>query len=313
MADPSNFVNFSDYLGLNDEAGNQMFDRIGGEGARLRDDVYGAIDAQENAGGRDGVAAFEVAGERTRKGLASYGEYMAALRDPARRQELMEKTYGKGSVSALDAALTQAATGTAGKMGAMRADQTEVDRFAKLRGERGLQNAQSTDAYRKADADYDASLAAKRAAHQKMLSDRDAADEDKRIDSYARQFDRNYQGNNEMPFDSYGFIDGLIGRKRPEGTQREYWRRQLGRAESTQSIDESMNTTNPGDPAHGFSPGEQGNVRAAGGGMPSYTKSKRWQADNQGGGRWVGGKRVNDKWGDVRDIYDPNRIKKWGE
>ena len=186
MADPSNFVNFSDYLGLNDEAGNQMFDRIGGEGARLRDDVYGAIDAQENAGGRDGVAAFEVAGERTRKGLASYGEYMAALRDPARRQELMEKTYGKGSVSALDAALTQAATGTAGKMGAMRADQTEVDRFAKLRGERGLQNAQSTDAYRKADAEYDAVLAEKRAAHKKAMDQRAVDDEDARVDDWVR-------------------------------------------------------------------------------------------------------------------------------
>lgn len=302
MADPSNFVNFSDYLGLNEGAGDQMFDRLDAEGGKLRDEAYGAISAQDNSA-RDGVEAFEAGGERVRKGLASYGAFMKALRDPTARQELMEKTYGKGAVSALDSALV----GNRGDGGA------ELEQYARVRGERGAQNAAAGDAYRKQDADYDASLAAKRAAHQKMLADRDAAAEDKRIDSYARQFDRNYQGNNEMPFDSYGFIDGLIGRKRPEGTQREYWRRQLGRAESTPSIDESMNTTNPGDPAHGFSPGEQGNVRAAGGGMPSYTKSKRWQADNQGGGRWVGGKRVNDKWGDVRDIYDPNRIKKWGE
>ena len=65
-----------------------------------------------------------------------------------------------------------------------------------------------------AEADDNARRAALLEAHRGQMKARDAADRDRAVDSYARQFDPNYQGNNAQRFDSYGFIDGLIGRKR---------------------------------------------------------------------------------------------------
>ena len=79
-------------------------------------------------------------------------------------------------------------------------------------------------------------------------------------------------------------------------------------------MDQSMNTGSPGNPANGFNAGEQGNTpQGQNSNIGAYSKSKRWVVGSDGAGRWVGDKKVGDKFGDVRDLYDPNRIKKWGE
>ena len=117
MSDPSSFTSFQDYLGLNDEAGQQMLDKSMGEGDKLRAGAVAASDAHYNAarasgeGRVGGEEAYQRTGEQARKGLASYGEFMQGMADPAARQTLMEKTYGKGSISALDSAVTGASGG----------------------------------------------------------------------------------------------------------------------------------------------------------------------------------------------------------
>ena len=309
MADPSNFVNFSDFMGLNEEAGQQMSDRLSGYGAKYEGEADAAGEEQRRAALRGDKAGFEAAGVKAKAATASYARFAKALKDPAARQQLMEEIYGKGKVSALDSSLT------GGR------DYSSVDAAASgVEGRRSANesrwgNRMSMDVEAKtAEADDNARRAASLEDHRGRMKARDAADRDRAVDSYARQFDPNYQGNNAQRFDSYGFIDGLIGRKRPEGTQRDYWARQLGRAESTPSMDQSMNTGSPGNPANGFNAGEQGNTpQGQNSNIGAYSKSKRWVVGSDGAGRWVGDKKLGDKFGDVRDLYDPNRIKKWGE
>lgn len=183
MAPPSNFVSFADYLGLNQEAGNQMTDRTLAQGDTLRDEAYGAVNARD-AMAKDGAEAFESGGERVRKGLASYGEFMKGMQDPAYRQTLMEKVYGKGTVSALDSALVTSTGG--GRIGAGVADAAEAQRYGTLRGERGASNASMADQNRSQDSEFDASQAAKRAAHQKAMLQRDVNDENARVDDWVR-------------------------------------------------------------------------------------------------------------------------------
>ena len=72
MADPSNFVNFSDYLGLNDEAGQQMFARANADAGSLRDEATSAADAQ-HAAASGGSMEFEAAGERVRVAAQATG------------------------------------------------------------------------------------------------------------------------------------------------------------------------------------------------------------------------------------------------
>ncbi len=111
MADPSGFIDFSTYLGLNDEAGQQMLASTDAEGERLRNEAETASNAHLTAaqgagyGEAGGEAHFQATGESARKGLASYGEFMKGMADPAARQALLEKTYGKGGVSWLDSAM----------------------------------------------------------------------------------------------------------------------------------------------------------------------------------------------------------------
>ncbi len=108
---PSDFISMSDYMGLNAEDVRMMEERMMAEGNKLRDTAMGDsaahYSAAEKAGlGEDGgQAAYEQAGEQARVGMASYSEFMGGMSDPAKRQALMEKVYGKGAASWMDSAM----------------------------------------------------------------------------------------------------------------------------------------------------------------------------------------------------------------
>lgn len=204
MSPPSNFVSFADYLGLNEEAGQQMLDRTMAPGAKLRDEAMAATDARFSAA-KGGAESYEKSGERERKGLASYGRFMKSLNDPADRQRLMEEVYGKGAVSALDSALVTGAG--AGRLDAAQKEGQGVFRRAE---EAGIRNDERAAAYEKQRVGYeqqDASEKARRQANydnqQAMKKKRAIDDENRRIDSWASS-SSGYYGNAYRPDQEVG-------------------------------------------------------------------------------------------------------------
>ncbi len=110
MSDPSQFVSFADYLGLNQDAGQSMTDRAVGDyhDGKSLDDITKLSDqnlAYANNTQKDG-GVYGSTKEAVRTGLTSYGDFLKRMSTPEGRQSLMEDTYGKGHVSALDAAIS---------------------------------------------------------------------------------------------------------------------------------------------------------------------------------------------------------------
>ncbi len=110
MSGPEDYVNFADYLGLNNEAGQDMLNRTvqGNQPKGGLDDVRKLSQSQYDMAGDTSAgsdANYARVGDAARKGLAAYGDFMKGMNDPAYRQALMEKTYGRGAVSALDSAM----------------------------------------------------------------------------------------------------------------------------------------------------------------------------------------------------------------
>lgn len=217
MAPPSNFVSFADYLGLNEEAGNQMADRTLAQGDALRSEAEAATAARFSAakGGRE---SYEASGERERKGLASYGEFMGSLNDPGKRKALMEKVYGKGAVSALDSALMRGAGG--GRLDAAQDEGEAVFRRAEEAGIRNDNRAgayeQQRTGYEQQAKDYAAAQAGKRAALAKTR-EVNADREDWRkwnADEYARNSpDSGSYVNRQQDFLGRGGIDPVTGKQ----------------------------------------------------------------------------------------------------
>jgi hypothetical protein len=180
MADPSNFVNFSEFMGLNDEAGQEMLRRTMAQGDPLRAEAEAATTARFNAA-KGGTEAYAASGERERKGLASYAEFMKGMNDPAARQALMEKVYCKGAVSALDAAFMGGASG-----GGMEAAQKEFRSTQHHADEAGIRNDGRAAQYEKQrtgyeaqDREYAAGVASRRAAKEDGDAKRQKEAEDK--------------------------------------------------------------------------------------------------------------------------------------
>ncbi len=163
------FLNWSDYMGLNSEAAEAMGQRTMVQGTKLRGDADAAISQRyklSRAAGEgseaDGVA-YDASAEKVRTGLASYGEFMKGMSDPAARQALMEKTYGKGAVSWLDSAM---AGGGRGADGMRDARQFETyagdmndrgeDRRTEYLGKATAQRAADAEDVRVRQAAYDA-------------------------------------------------------------------------------------------------------------------------------------------------------------
>lgn len=183
MSDPSDFLDFNSYMGLNAEAAEAMKRRVvGGEGGRLRNEARRLSDEQYlNAkGGTD--EEYAQRGAAATKGLASYNDFMQGMVDPAFRQSLMEKVYGKGSVSWLDSAA----------MGS--AQNAEDDSFrAGLKGraeQAGGRRAAAQDMQRQqagVDARWEADRAAAAQARAAAEAKKAAEDEEYSVDAYARR------------------------------------------------------------------------------------------------------------------------------
>lgn len=231
MADPSNYVSFADYLGLNDEAGQQMLSRTMEGSDKLRSEAEAATAARFNAA-KGGTAAYEASGERERKALASYGDFMAGLSDPAKRQAMMEKAYGKGAVSALDSAFAGAAGG-----GRISAGQQDAQGMRRAAESSGIRDANRANQYQRMgdqqaanEKSYAADLQRRRDAQAAMLRKRADADENKRIDLYARQNIQNpmaYNGDEEY----WDPIDTGILKNNQGKTNREVARERLAAEE----------------------------------------------------------------------------------
>ncbi len=152
MSDPGNFTSFSDYLGLNQEAGASMRQAANDSYKGPREQQLGDLEQQHvKAAGAAGwgapgsLANSQALGESVRTGMASYGEFLKGMADPAARQALMEKTYGKGAVSAMDSALT-------GNGGGMTAANSQINRMqtgaesADINAQRAYQTNKASEA-----------------------------------------------------------------------------------------------------------------------------------------------------------------------
>lgn len=172
MAPPSNFVGFSEFMGLNDEAGQEMLRRTMAQGDPLRAEAEAATTARFNAA-KGGTEAYAASGERERKGLASYASFMKGMTDPAARQALMEKVYGRGAVSALDDALM--GSSGAGQIAQGQRDVRGMQHRAEEAGIRDDQRAAQYDkqrtGYEQQAKDYAAAQAGKRAALEKTRAE----------------------------------------------------------------------------------------------------------------------------------------------
>lgn len=201
---PSDYIGFAEYLGLNDEAGKQMLAKTMQPGMALRNEATAATDARFQAA-KNGSEAYAQSGERERKGLASYGEFMKGLQDPGARMALMEKVYGRGSVSALDSALTGASGAEA-----IDAGVKDAGRIQRRAEEAGMRNDERAAQYEKQRTGYEQQDAAEKARRQAnydqqqaMLKKRAVDDENRRVDSWASS-SSGYYGNAYRPDQEVG-------------------------------------------------------------------------------------------------------------
>ena len=109
MPGPSNFISFADYLGINEEAGQQMAERTlensngGMTPQQMQEMAEKHYASARNAGDSDkDGGVYKNTYETTQQGLASYSAFMKGMNDPAARRATMEKAYGNGAVSWLD-------------------------------------------------------------------------------------------------------------------------------------------------------------------------------------------------------------------
>lgn len=194
---PSGFLNFGDYMGLNAEATDAMQRRVGAQGDKLRDSALRAGDARYGAARSGSLKEYERTGEAARQGLAAYGDWAQGMVDPAARQALMEKTYGKGAVSAMDSAMMGNASSNARDF-----DQTQQQMNAQ--GTRADERYSVDTKLRGQQAEADKSFADSRQAsydkHQAMLKKRAQEDDDRRVDAFGRW----RMGHNYNPLQAYG-------------------------------------------------------------------------------------------------------------
>ena len=174
MSDPNSFVNFSDYLGLNQGAGDAMRAKTTADYHGPNADSIQALSDQHytEAGaageGQPGAEAqYERSGQGVQQGIATYGEFLQGMADPAKRQALMEKTYGPGAVSAFDAALTSNGGGQAGA-------KAQINQLQTTTGTQGMAADQRQQLYQNQTAAQNAENARGAAARQNAENAKEA-------------------------------------------------------------------------------------------------------------------------------------------
>lgn len=213
MDNGSSFIDFASYLGLNDEAGQQMLDKSMGIGDGMRQQAESEQDNQNRSAGQLNQSLYDAQGANAKQHLASYGEFMQGMADPAARRTLMEKTYGMGSVSWLDSAMAGAAGGGSG----MAAKQSQYQQAMTDSGLRSKNNDRRYGMFQERAAEternrlYDIERAEKnKVALEAQRKRQEEQAEDARIDAWGRALsDRDKQkgyfgrlvGKNSMGWD----------------------------------------------------------------------------------------------------------------
>ena len=236
MSDPSDFYSFRDFLGLNEEGGNQMRSQAMREGNQLRDASQVATDAQRLKSGSTG-AQYDAAKGAADKAQISYADFAAGMKDPVLRRSLLEKSYGKGNVSWLDSAVA------GGGQDQLDASVSESGRTKDLIAGRAGEQRSRDDAARTAEEADNARRAAALEAQNAAKAQRDITDEDARVDSFARAQQQDYLGNlTPQKYDANGDprsvapggggIFGFGGYKGDAKNQREFYRQMLAENEA---------------------------------------------------------------------------------
>lgn len=162
MAD---YVNFSDFLGLNEGAADEMGGALDTEGARLQQEAQAATNAR-GATVNKGYGAYEASAADERKALTSYASFAQAMKDPAERMARLSKLSG-GRVSSLDDALM----GSRRDFGAHERNATDQQTIANNAAGRNEGRARMADdyraAYEKQDSEFEASQQARRDAKER--------------------------------------------------------------------------------------------------------------------------------------------------
>lgn len=108
MSDPNSFVNFSDYLGLNEGVGDAMRQRLEANyKGPSENDIKGYANAELVGIDNGDVGTYQTNKDAVRTGTATYADFLGGMADPAKRQALLEKAYG-GNVNSFDSALAGA-------------------------------------------------------------------------------------------------------------------------------------------------------------------------------------------------------------
>ena len=131
----------------------------------------------------------KAATDKARQTTISYGEFAAGMKDPAQRTAIMERIYGRGAVSWLDAA-------TAGAGGGERISRMESDAAKQKSESEGFASRLQSgrEAYGAATAAEEAADAAKVAAADKTKKEREAATEEARQEAFARWYVNKREG-----------------------------------------------------------------------------------------------------------------------
>lgn len=203
----SDFINFGDFLGLNDEAGQQMLERTLASGEQQRAAAAKAnTDHAANANTED-EASYTASGEAARKATTSYATFMAQMNDPQERQGLMEKLYGRGG-GWLDSAVAGAGRGRT------YLDQ-ESKHFDIARDQYG-RSATDTDARHAA---YGTEQAAKREREAAIAESTRLQAEEKERDELGRKWaEEQYVGGNP-----YNDLDAARGKMSARDRQNAVW------------------------------------------------------------------------------------------
>ncbi len=235
MDNPSSFVSFADYLGLNDEDGQLMLEKTLAPAEKMRDDAQGAMEEQNSVANTWSAGEkFDAAEEKARAGLASYGEYMQGMSDPAARQALMEKVYGKSSVSRFDEALM----GGNNRLAPHAAAAKQFQEQAAARAGRLRTTFDLTKKSHESQVAYDAKMAEAKKKYLEDQAKRRAEDEENlRADSFGRQWADREGGPYEALGRTWsGGYDLLNTKKDFSMTQRDWAKREMAKWEAGDAL-----------------------------------------------------------------------------
>ncbi len=209
--DPENFVSFSDYMGLNDQAGKDAMARLmasktgtDADPEKVRANAlahegmaqeqgYGANTTQSDGNINPSLAgvtdvsggAYDSTAAAASSGLTAYGDFIKAAGDPQARQAAMAKLYG-GNFNALDSDV--AGTGGGAQVAAEKANAGDLASFVNRRMEGADNYFKAGQTQRTSDDKWAADDKVRRQQQYDKQQEAAAASEKKRQDDMARSY-----------------------------------------------------------------------------------------------------------------------------